>query len=234
MVDGVAAVGGSGGLQDLAGHQALERLGLDADGLGAEVRERVGGAGEEEVAGEDGDRVAPAGVGAGDAAPDVGLVHDVVVVERGEVGQLDDHGGGHDAGRVGVSELGGEHHEQRAEALPAGQDEVLRGLRDEGDVALGGVQETRLHGRQTGLDIGLKSLVPHAEAERPDDGHEGVSCLLTPAVDHTVGSDHTGRSRGLSMCRWIHSSQRIRSPFDHRGRLPVTPGMFVIRRYEQE
>ncbi|CUM39218.1 hypothetical protein BN2537_7401 [Streptomyces venezuelae] len=38
----------------------------------------------------------------------------------------------------------------------------------------------------------------------------------------------------MSMCRSIHSSQRIRSPFDHRGRLPVTPGMFVISSYDQE
>ncbi|GGS86119.1 hypothetical protein GCM10010371_11840 [Streptomyces subrutilus] len=56
---------------------------------------------------------------------------------------------------------------------------MLRGLGDEGDFALGGLQQTRLDGGQSGLDIGLKSLVPHAQSERPDDGHEGYSCLLT-------------------------------------------------------
>ena len=65
--------------------------GLDAYGLGPEVGQDVRGAGEQEVTGEDGDRVAPAGVGAGHAAPHLGLVHHVVVVQRRQVGQLDHH-----------------------------------------------------------------------------------------------------------------------------------------------
>ena len=64
------------------------------------------------------------------------LVHDVVVVERGEVGQLDHDGGRDDPGAAGVAELGGEQHQQRAEPLAAGLDQVQRRLGDERVAAL--------------------------------------------------------------------------------------------------
>ena len=64
------------------------------------------------------------------------LVHHVVVVERREVGQLDDDGRRHDARGARVAELGGEQHEQRAEPLAAGVDQVARGLGHEREVAL--------------------------------------------------------------------------------------------------
>ena len=47
--------------------------------------------GQQEVAGEDGPEVAPPGVDALDGAAGRGLVHDVVVVERAEVDELDRH-----------------------------------------------------------------------------------------------------------------------------------------------
>ena len=50
------------GLRDLPADQPGEGLGLDPDGLRAEVGEDVRGAGEQEVAGQDGHRVVPAGV----------------------------------------------------------------------------------------------------------------------------------------------------------------------------
>ena len=78
----------------------------------------------------------------------VGLVHDVVVVERGQVGQLHHHRGGHDPGRVRVAELGAEHHQQWPEALTAGLQQMPGGVRDEGDVALGGLQQALLHRRE--------------------------------------------------------------------------------------
>ncbi|CAM5653126.1 Dipeptide permease D [Streptomyces badius] len=56
---------------------------------------------------------------------------------------------------------------------------MLRGVRDEGDVALGGFEQPCLDSGQARLDIGLKSLVPHVQSERPDDGHGDISCLLT-------------------------------------------------------
>ena len=62
------------------------------------------GAAEQEVAGEDRDVVVPAGVGGVGAAAQGGLVHHVVVVERGDVGELHDAGGGVDLVGVGVAD----------------------------------------------------------------------------------------------------------------------------------
>ena len=90
--DRVLAGLGADGLLDLAGDQPLERLRLDPHGLRAEVGEQVRRPGEQQVAGQDGDAVGPPAVGAGRTPPHGGLVHDVVVVQRRQVGQLADHG----------------------------------------------------------------------------------------------------------------------------------------------
>jgi hypothetical protein len=129
--DRVVARLGPHGLPDLPGDQPLEGLRLDAHRLRSEVGQQVRRAGEEQVTGEDRDAVGPPAVGAGRTAPDGGLVHDVVVVQRGEVGQL-----AHD-GRLGhprrprIPQLGGEQGEHRAEALAAGGHEVTGRLADE-------------------------------------------------------------------------------------------------------
>ncbi|XUL94482.1 hypothetical protein ACQ86D_20340 [Streptomyces galilaeus] len=96
------------------------------------------------------------------------------------MGQLDDDRGGDDPRRVGIAELCGEHHEERPEPLPARAHEMLGGLRDEGHLALGGFEQTLLDCRHSGLDIGFQSLVPHAQPERPDDGHEGSPVCWCP------------------------------------------------------
>ena len=96
---------------------------------GAEVGDDVGRRAEEQVADQDRRGVAVGGVGAGGAAAHVGLVHDVVVVERGEVGQLDPGRRGDDALVDAVAELGREQREQRPEPLAAGRGEVRAGLR---------------------------------------------------------------------------------------------------------
>ena len=129
--DRVLALARADRLADLAGAQPLERAGLDAHGLGAEVGQEVRGPGEQEVAGEDRHGVVPAGVGRGRPAAQGRLVHDVVVVERGQVGQLDDHGRGHDSGCRRVAELRGQQGQQRAEALAAGVHQMARGVGDE-------------------------------------------------------------------------------------------------------
>ena len=90
----VLAGPGGDGLEDLALDQAGEGLGLDPHGLRTQPGGQLGGLGEEEVAGEDRDEVVPASVGRVRPAPQVGLVHHVVVVERAEVGDLHDAGGG--------------------------------------------------------------------------------------------------------------------------------------------
>ena len=95
---GVVAVARADGLADLALHEAGERAGLHADGVGAERRDDLRGVREQVVADEDRERVVPAGVGTLGAATHGRLVHDVVVVERGEMGELDGGAGRHDVG----------------------------------------------------------------------------------------------------------------------------------------
>ncbi len=203
VVERVVVRAGAGGLQDLAGDQPLERVGLQPDGLRAEVGQHLGGTGEEEVAGQDGDRVVPARVGAGRAASHRGLVHDVVVVERGEVGELDHDGGRDHAGRTGVAELGGQQHQQRTEALPARGHQMAGGDGDEGDVALDGLGERDLHRFHPGLDVTGQIAVLHAEPKGSHDGHE----------DH---SSVPGRSSGpVPECRRWPYRQGIRSRVDH-------------------
>ncbi len=87
--DRVLAVARADGLVQLAEAQALERVGLEAEGALAEPRDDLARAREQQVAGEDRDGVAPDRLGAGHAAAHLRLIHDVVVVERGEVGDLD-------------------------------------------------------------------------------------------------------------------------------------------------
>ena len=94
------------------------------------------------------------------------LVHDVVVVERREVGQLDDDGGGHDAGRGRVAELRGQQHEQRPEPLAAGVDQVPGGLGDERVVALDRLAQQLLDLRPDPARIAASSAGRRVEAER--------------------------------------------------------------------
>jgi hypothetical protein len=155
---GVLAVLRADRLVELPEHEPLERLGLKADGTLAEARHEVGGPSEEQVAREDGDRVAPHGVRAGDAATTVRVVHDVVVVERGEVGDLDGLGGRDHLVHRSVAELGGEDEEHRAHALAAGLEEVTAGGVGEvvGEAQFGG--ETRFNGVEPLLDGGEQTL----------------------------------------------------------------------------
>jgi hypothetical protein len=53
------------------------------------------------------------------------------VIERREVGELDHQSSGDDPVGVGIAQLGGEQHQQRAEALAAGVQQVPRRLGDE-------------------------------------------------------------------------------------------------------
>ena len=66
--------------------------------------------------------VLPSGRWRWPTAPEPGLIHHVVVVEAADVGQLDHQRGADDVvepRRPAVrTELGGEHHQQRAEPLP--------------------------------------------------------------------------------------------------------------------
>ena len=120
-------------LEHLAAAQLADRRGEQRGDVGAERRRERRRPGEQEVAGEDRDDVAPAGVDARHAAAGLGLVDHVVVVERPEVHELDGarapvtasslDGAAPARRRRGV---GGAEGEGRAEALAAGADEVAR------------------------------------------------------------------------------------------------------------
>ena len=76
-------------LEHLAAAQLADRRGEQRGDVGAERRRERRRLREQVVAGEDRDDVGPARVHARDAAPGLGLVDHVVVVERAEVHELD-------------------------------------------------------------------------------------------------------------------------------------------------
>ena len=63
----------------------------------------------------------------GNTAPAVGVVHNVVVVQRCQVSDLDGLGGLDDLGSVAVAELRGEQQKHRANTFAAGLKQVPRG-----------------------------------------------------------------------------------------------------------
>ena len=113
-------------LVQLAEAQPLERGGLDADRVGPEPGHRGRRAREQQVPREDGDRVAPDLVRRRGAAAQRRGVHDVVVVERGQVRELDDDRGVDHLPPRPVAQLGREQGQQRAQPLAAGVDQVAR------------------------------------------------------------------------------------------------------------
>src|SRR5207244_8514615 len=109
--------------------QPGERTRLDPYRVRSQFRRDVGGAREQEVTDQDGDGVAPAGVGARGAPAYLGLVHHVVVVERGQVGQLDDDTRENDIEAVARPELCRDRGQPRSEPLTARVDPVPGRLR---------------------------------------------------------------------------------------------------------
>ena len=172
-------------LKQLAVNEPCEGLRLDPDRLGAQVGEDTGSACEQVVAGEDRDRVAEPRVGRLMAAPHGGLVHDVIVEQGGQVGQLDGGRGRNDALVTAVAEPGGEQYEHGAEALapclhhvpgdlgehfvPAERG-LLHSCFDDGEV----LSQFRGQGR-----VG--------EVDGNSDGHTNSmsSAYLTPSYEHT-------------------------------------------------
>ena len=127
---------------DLSLAEQAQGVGEQAGDLGAERGGDLGRAGQEEVAGHDGHEVAEAGVDALDVAAHQRLVHDVVVVERGEVDELHRHrplqvvvGGGP------VAAGGRRQGQAGAQALAAGRDEVRGDLVQERVARADGVPE---------------------------------------------------------------------------------------------
>ena len=135
-------------LLDLALAQPADRAGEQGGDLGAERRGDLGRLRQQEVAGEDRLEVAPLGVDGLDAAPGVGLVDDVVVVQRAEVDELAGDATAHDVvGRHRTADLGGGDGDDRAQPFASGDDEVRRDL---GEVRVGGLHR--------GVDLPLDPL----------------------------------------------------------------------------
>src|SRR5262249_39161621 len=112
------------GLGDLSVYQSRERPGLNPYRLGAQLGGEVRGPGEKIVAGEYRDGVPPTGVRRRGTTSHRRLVHDVVVVERGEMSELDDHRRRHNLRPARVAELRGERDEQWPETLTTRVHEV--------------------------------------------------------------------------------------------------------------
>ena len=127
VVDRILVVTRTDRLVQLAEAEPLEGLGLQLEGLEAERRPDLARAGEEQVAREDRDRVAPDVLGTRHAPAHLRLVHDVVVIQRGEVRDLDGLSGEDHLGRVALSELSGEQGKRGPHALAAGIEEVAAG-----------------------------------------------------------------------------------------------------------
>ena len=109
------------------------------------------------------------------AASHLRLVHDVVVVERRQVHQLDDRARDGDLPGVGFrAELRGQHREQRAEALAAGLEQMLNGLGHQlvGLAQLGGHQ--LLDARHPVADVGGEHGVTEVHAR--DHGRWCLHC----------------------------------------------------------
>ena len=142
-------------LGDLALAQQPQRVGEQGGDLGAERGGDLGRAGQQEVAGHDGDEVAETGVDALHVAPHEGLVHHVVVVERGQVHELDGHrplqvvGGGRPA-----PPRGRRQGQAGPQALPPGRDEVGGDLVQEPVARADGLPELGFQPCEVVLEVG--------------------------------------------------------------------------------
>ncbi len=142
VVLGAFGAEGRADLGDLSLAQQAQRVGEEPGDLGAERRGDLGRAGQEEVAGHDGDEVAEAGVDALHVAAHQGLVHDVVVVERGQVDELDGHRPLEVVGGRRPATSGGRGQGQAGpQALAPGRDQVGGDLVEEGVARADGVPE---------------------------------------------------------------------------------------------
>ncbi|MNN27618.1 hypothetical protein D3C81_1411590 [compost metagenome] len=131
---GGAGVADLGQLQHFAFGDHPGGLGNDAHHRhGAEFHHHFEGARIEEVADQHARRVAPLGIGGGAAAAQAGGVDHVVVQQGGGMQELDDRGQQAQV-IVGMAQgLAGEQHQQGAQPLAAGGDDVISDLFHQGD-----------------------------------------------------------------------------------------------------
>ena len=120
------------GLVHLTEHEALERVGLQPDRALADLRHELARTGEQQVSGQDRDVVAPHRVRARHPAAHVRAIHDVVVVQRTEVGHLERRGARDHVVGGALAELGGQQRQHGTHPLATGLVEVTGGRVGEG------------------------------------------------------------------------------------------------------
>jgi hypothetical protein len=185
------------GLVHLPEHEALVGVGLQLDRALTAAGHELARAGEEQVAGEDGDVVAPHRLRARDAAALVGAVHDVVVVQRAEMGQLERRGDLDDLFRGALTELRGQDGEHRSHTLAAGLVEVAGG--DVGEL---------VGAAHLALELGLD-----AREARLDGGEEGARTqACEDAVTQAQLARQAGAGRGRSRGHGFSLSWRAEGP----------------------
>src|SRR5699024_27371 len=188
--------------------------------FGPEVGHQAGGAGEEQVPGEYGHRVPPHFVGTGGAAAHRGGVHHVVVVQRGQVGQLHGDGGGAHLVVDAAAQVAGEQHQHRADAFASGLEQVLGTGVDQPVGAASRLDETPLDLLELGTELSLEALIPErkvglghsrnlvASAARSSSGpgstpsrmvpstHTATATVVNPSVRTTVAAPPSADSFG--------------------------------------
>ena len=141
-----------GHLDGHVGHRFHHQMVL----VGQRQRHRLG---VEVIADQDGDFVAPQRVNRRIAAPQLGVVHDVVVQQGGGVDELDDGAEVVHARAVVAAQAGRQDEQRRADALAAAGQDVLCGLRDEGNVGVQMPGDGRFDLLQVGFDKAPHFLV---------------------------------------------------------------------------
>src|ERR1019366_2098303 len=148
VVDRVGTIWRRTGVADLARAQPHERLRLDLDRLWPQSCDELGGLAEQQVAHQDRIGVAVPSIGADHAATQVSLIHDVVVVQRGEMGELHTGRRRDDVTVDPAAQLGGEQREHRPETLAPGLGQMHGRLRDEGVLVVDDTAQQRVDRRQ--------------------------------------------------------------------------------------
>ena len=130
-VDAISAVHRTEGLVQLALTQAFEGARVVGDHLGPQGGNQEGGAGEQDVTGQDRPVVAPQVLSRGHAATRGRRIHDVVVVQGRQVRELNRRRGSDDLlveRTLGLAQLRAHEGEQRTHPLAASDSEVTRQL----------------------------------------------------------------------------------------------------------
>ncbi len=201
---------------DLTVTELRDGGGEEAGNLRAERGGQFRGSAEQIVTGENCPVVAPLGVDAGHAAAGGGVIHDVVVVERSDVHELDrttavdDLEGGRRAG--GIEGGCGGHGESGTHTLPARLDQVACNIGEEVTVGGNNAQELLLgpskvlhHGRQDRQRMShLTERVRPSSTDRPS----SPLCLM-PRI-RLAGRQRCTWLEWTFLGRWCRRAGRIR------------------------